>query len=457
MNALRLALAYLRHRPFAAALNVVLLALGTAAIAFLLIGAGEFDRRLRADADAVDMVVGAKGSPMQLVLSSVFHADVPVGNVKVRDARALEGHPMVAAVIPLALGDGFRGYRIVGTTHAYVRKYGGALAEGALWRRPLDAVVGAAVAANIGLGVGSLFVGEHGVGGGGHAHEEHPYRVTGVLAPSGTVLDRLVLTSVETVRLVHEPADEHGQEDDHGHGDEDMHAHGDGHEDEEMHAHEDRHEDEEMHMHEDAHAHGGAHDRNGGVSVDDGVVLTGAGDEEVTALLIDFTSPLAAVSLPREINQGTVMQAARPALEIRRLLRIAGFGAEVVGAFALVLVLAAGCGVFAALFHALEERRTDLAMMRVLGATRLRLFWQVLLEGLTLSAVGAALGLGLAHGAAWLVGQWLWATSQVAVSAGWVGGEALLALGVLALGAAAALPSAVRAFRLDIPRVLSGG
>ncbi len=411
MNAFPLAFAYIRHRPLAAALNVILLGLGTAAIALLLMASEQFDERLRKDADVVDMVVGSKGSPMQLVLSSVFHVDVPVGNIRLADIHFLDGHPMVKNLTPLALGDGFRGYRIVGTTHAYAGKYGSTLAEGRLWEEPLEATLGAAVASRTGLRTGDWFSGEHGVGGGGHVHESHPYRVVGILTPTGTVLDRLVLCSVETVRIVHELADE----------------------------------GEEQHDKHDKHAQGNTD------------LFAGGDDEEITAVLVDFSTPIAASSLPREINKDTSVQAARPALEIGRLLRLAGFGAEILGVFALILVLAAAGGVFAALFHALEERRSDLAMMRVLGATRLRLFWQILLEGLILSMAGVGAGLVLAHSATWVAGRWLWETTQVVVSASWASGEAWLVAGVLALGLAAALPSAVRAFRLDIPRTLSGG
>ena len=166
---------------------------------------------------------------------------------------------------------------------------------------------------------------------------------------------------------------------------------------------------------------------------------------------------MAAVALPREINQSTVMQAARPAYEIRRLFRLVGYGADIVRAFAVILVIGAVLGLFTALFQALEERRADLAVMRVLGATQLRLFWQIVAESLILTVAGTVLGLALAHGVAWAAGLWLWEHNQILVSFAWADGEIVLVLAVLGLGILAALPSAVRAARIDIPRVLSGG
>ena len=416
MSIWSLAWAWIRFRPLGAALNVAMLALGTATIALLLMASQQFEQRLSADADAVDMVVGAKGSPMQLVLSTVFHVDAPVGNVPAEEARFLEQHAMVEEVIPMALGDGFRGYRIVGTDTSYLDLYGAEVAEGRLWDEPLEAVFGAVAATQTGLGLGDRFVGEHGLGGaGGPTHDDFPYDVVGLLAPTGSVVDRLVFTSVATVQLVH------GMDPDHDHD----------HVDDEDHADHADHADDEDHA--------------------------DLRPPEITAFLVDFSTPMAAVALPREINQSTVMQAARPAYEIRRLFRLVGYGADIVRAFAVILVIGAVLGLFTALFQALEERRADLAVMRVLGATQLRLFWQIVAESLILTIAGTVLGLALAHGVAWAAGLWLWEHNQILVSFAWADGEIVLVLAVLGLGILAALPSAVRAARIDIPRVLSGG
>src|SRR6185436_9145305 len=149
---------------------------------------------------------GAKGSPMQLVLSSVFHLDAPTGNIPLEDAQALSRHPAVKKTIPLALGDSFQGHRIVGTNHDYPAHYGARLAAGRLWSAPMEAVLGADVAAGAKLAVGSTFTGAHGLAAGGDAHDEEPFKVVGVLAPSGSVLDRVVLTSVESIWEMHEHA-----------------------------------------------------------------------------------------------------------------------------------------------------------------------------------------------------------------------------------------------------------
>jgi putative ABC transport system permease protein len=199
MTALRLALAYARRRPLSTLLVVALLAIGVATVTLTLLLSRELADRLTRDATGIDLVVGAKGSPLQIVLAGVYHVDVPPGNIPLAAIGELRANPLVREVIPLALGDSFRGFRIVGTEPALVAHYGATLRDGRLWQAPLEAVVGSAVAAATGVGVGAAFAGSHGLAEGGGEHGDARYRVTGVLAPTGTVLDRLVLTALDSV------------------------------------------------------------------------------------------------------------------------------------------------------------------------------------------------------------------------------------------------------------------
>ena len=141
---------------------------------------------------------------MQLILAGVFHIDVPPGNIPLAEVQELARQPQVAKLIPLSLGDSFRGFRIVGTTADYLAHYRMTLAQGQTWARPMEAVLGAQVAQATGIKPGDSFIGSHGLGAGGHEHGDDPYRVTGVLAPCGCVVDRLILTATESVWQVHE-------------------------------------------------------------------------------------------------------------------------------------------------------------------------------------------------------------------------------------------------------------
>ena len=217
MGVTRLALAYARRRPLATLLVVLLLATGTAVAALTLMVTRELEAKLTRDAQNIDLVVGAKGSPLQLVLAGVYHVDVPPGNIPLAAVAEIRAHPMIASAIPLALGDSFRGFRIVGSEPALIEHYGGRLARGTLWRKPMEAVLGSAVARAASLDVGGRFAGSHGLGESGGEHGDAPYVVVGVLEPTGTVLDRMVVTSIESVWAVHDahqggPADTDAQQ-----------------------------------------------------------------------------------------------------------------------------------------------------------------------------------------------------------------------------------------------------
>ena len=392
MNLAGISFAYLRARPLATALNLLLLALGIATITVLLLATAQIEERMGRDARGIDLVAGAKGSPMQLVLSSVFHLDAPTGNIPLDDALALSRLPAVRKAIPLALGDSFQGHRIVGTNHEYPAHYGAEVAAGRLWSAPMEAVLGAEVAAGARLAVGATFTGAHGLAAGGDAHDEEPFKVVGVLAPTGSVLDRVVLTSVESVWEIHE--------------------------------------------------HGGKP----------------APRREITALLIQYATPLAAAMLPRQVNASATLQAASPAYESARLFRMIGVGVDVLRAFGAVLILVAGLSVFIALLNALEDRRYDLAVMRMLGASRARLMSLMLLEGASLAAAGGIAGIALGHVFAGLLGAALKTAQQTAITGwAWDPREPWLFGLALGVGIAAALIPAWRAYRTDVAPVLAEG
>ena len=393
MKTIALSWRYLWSRPLAAALNLLLLSLGLASITFLLLVSHQISQAFDRDLAGIDAVVGAKGSPMQLILSGVFHLDVPTGNVPLAAIQALQAHAQVAKVIPISLGDSFRGFRIVGTTPDYIRHYNATLAQGRLWAVPLQAVIGAQVARQTGLKIGDSFAGTHGLGGGGEQHGNNAYVVSGVLATSSTVLDRLVLTATESVWQVHENATALDEEDQ--------------------------------------------------------KILEQ--EREVTLALIQYKTPLAAVTFPRFINTTTEMQAAAPALEITRLLGMMGVGTNVLKALAGVLLLTAGLSVFIALWSAVRERRTDLALLRMLGAPPRKIAGLLLCEALWLGLLASLLGVLAGQGLTALLALTLQLEKSILIGA-MVWPVELLAVPILALVVAvtSALLPAWEAYRISV-------
>jgi putative ABC transport system permease protein len=389
VSIVRLAWSYLAARPLLTALHVAMLALGVGTMVMLLLFTAQTEQRLERDAKPVDLVVGAKGSPLQLIMSAVLHADVPTGNIALAEARKISANPMVASSTPISLGDSYRGFRIVGTDASFLALYGARIAAGSEFARPMEAVAGSEVARRASLAPGAQFAGSHGLAAaGGASHAAHPYRVVGVLAPTGTVIDRLVVTSLESVWEVHEQHPAEGKEDD--------------------------------------------------------------GDKDITAVLIRYRTPLAAATLPRLVNSTTMMQAASPAYETARLMNLVGVGIDALRVFAVVLMVTAAFSMFVALMSALHERRYDLALLRTLGARPGTLFALLAAEGVTLVVAGVILGLALGHGAMEALGIWIARTNPWSMTGlAWDPAEAWVVMAVLAAGALTCLLPAFQAYRRD--------
>src|SRR5687768_8567359 len=199
MNLWLLVWHYLSSRPLNTALNIFLLGLGVAVVTLLILVNHQLQEKVTSNSRGIDLVVGAKGSPMQLILCNIFHIDFPTGNISLRDAERIAKNRLVKKAIPMALGDSYGGYRIVGTTPAYAALYDASIAEGSASSEPMAVTLGYAAARGLALSPGSTFASDHGLTQSGHAHDEHKFKVTAVLARTNTVLDNLILTSVESI------------------------------------------------------------------------------------------------------------------------------------------------------------------------------------------------------------------------------------------------------------------
>lgn len=395
-TALSLAFAYLRERPLATLLNILLLGLGVGTIIALALTLSQLQERMDRDAAGIDLVIGAKGSPLQLILSTVFQIDIPTGNIPVADAAPIIAKPVVKQAIPLALGDSHKSFRIVGTVPAYTQLYAATLQTGRMWNMPLEAVVGAEVARMTGLSPGSVFAGSHGLAEGGGGHADHPYTVVGVLKPTGSVIDRVILTALESVWMVHDHPDKSPAAKDN----------------------------------DDA--------------------------NDVTAYLIQYATPLAAASFPRMVNASSALQAASPALEISRLFNLLGVGITALKGFALVMILSAALGIFVGLMNALDERRADLALLRLLGASPATVFLTIVAQGAALGLAGVILGLLMGHAGAEWIGASLEKTHRMALTGFTLIREELwIVFGALALAIVAGLFPAWRAYRDAVPELLN--
>ena len=431
MTTLSLAWKNLTARPLSMLLTLVLFALGVGLTSLLLLVNKQLTDKFEKNLAGVDIVMGAKGSPLQMILCNMYHVDVPTGNIALKSAKPFLNprHPLIKKSVPLSLGDSYKTYRIVGTLKDFVGLYNGEIAEGTLWNEPLETTIGATVAAKTGLKIGDSFASNHGLSTDGDEHDHAKFKVVGIFKPSNTVLDQLILTATQTIWAVHEHENEHENE-------------GQNHEE---------HENHEEKTPE------------GGPSVfpskmdDRAALLQADSTKEITAMLLQFKMRnVQTLNFQRNINQNTDMQAATPALEINRLYEMMGVGEQALRALALLIVVVSGLSIFIALFNSLRERRYELALMRVMGAGRGKLFFLIVLEGLLLSFMGFCLGIALSHFSMGILGQYMSDAYRYSFTGKiWLNEEWTLLAGALLIGFAAAILPAFSAYKTDISRTLA--
>jgi len=398
-------------KPLSTSMSLILLTLGVGMISLLIQLNHHIQAQMENNVRGIDMVVGAKGSPLQLILSAVFHIDTPTGNISLHEAEELVKHPLIQSGIPLSYGDSYKGYRIVGTNVHYPELYDAKISVGKLWHKPFEVSLGATVATRLGLHIGDSFAGAHGLAEGGETHEEHSYQVVGIFEHSNSVLDQLILTATESVWEVHH--------------------------------HEEEPENTEManHQHEDHADHHHHHEHE---------------DKEITAMLISFRNPMGMLQMPRKVNEDTQMQAALPAFEINRLFSLMGVGIDTLQIVALVIMLVSGVSVFISLYTALKDRQYEMALMRAYGATRWQLWFVVLQEGLLLSFVGFVLGILFSRLGLFMVSGFMEEAYHYSFSAVLIMPEEwwllLIALGI---GLLASFVPALQASSINISKTLS--
>ncbi|MFK7954208.1 MAG: ABC transporter permease [Ekhidna sp.] len=356
MNVFFLSIKNVVAKPLSSLLSVLLFGFGVCIIVVILLTSSFLKNEISKNAQGIDLVVGAKGSPLQIILASIFHIDFPTGNISLEDANKLTKNRLVASAIPMSLGDSYQGYRIVGTTKKYAERYEATLSSGDWFQGEMTATIGATVAKNLGIKIGDQLESAHGLSEGAGGHEEHPFKVVGIMAPSGKVVDNLILVSIQSVWKVHGDHEEHNHD-----------LEGDDHEIIKL---------ERL-----------------GVEVTNEQLA----NEDITSMLIKYRSPMAAVQLPRIVNGTSNLQAASPPYETARLFNIIGVGVEVVNILGLVIIILSATSVFIALINSLKERKYELAIMRSMGASRLKIFVLILTEGFVLTVIGSAFGFGLAH------------------------------------------------------------
>nr|WP_288813084.1 FtsX-like permease family protein [uncultured Sphingobacterium sp.] len=463
MNTIQLVWKNLSRQVGSVFLSILLTAFGVSILAVLSITGDTFEKQLDNNSRNIDLVVGAKGSPLQLILSSVYHIDNPTGNIPLDELEPLRQNPLVQLAVPLSLGDNFKGHRIVGTDSSFLTIYNTKINEGRIWQKDFEVVIGTQVAQKHQLKIGDKINSSHGLSKDGHSHDEHPFTIVGILKQNNNVTDNLILTNLESVWDVHGIAHDHADHEtlaqkEQREREEDRqetvkaHLHHHGEDLPENSTAQAANEEKEHHDHAD-HEHEEEEEEVFVKSI--GADMVKQNGLEITAILIKYQSPAAIGILPKMIDQQTDMQAASPAMESTRLFSLLGVGIDSLAILAYIIMLIAGLSVFINLYNALKQRKYDLAIMRTLGASKGKLFNIVLLEGLTITIVGGLVGLLFAHLALYYI------SNQTSQSADFIEAfrlhpkELVFLLVACLIGVLAALIPAVKAYRTSIAGTLS--
>ena len=467
MSIWKIAWRSIQQRALSSFLTALSMALRVALIVAVLVIHGVVAQSFNRNAAGYDMIVTAKGGALQAVLNTVFHLSKPVENLPYTYYEEFLNTPehkgkyakYVGLAIPYCLGDNYEGYRVVGTTidmfdkleYAPGTKYAFSAGRNFKADAYFEGVVGATVARKTGLKVGDTFAPTHGVteSEDAHTHDHDPFKVVGILAPTGTPNDRALFVNMEGFFLLEGHAlDPPSEAAAHSH-DEHNHAHEgeQAHEPSSTVAHE--HAAEDAHAHDEAahdHAHDAAapateaahdhdhaapaanaqthddhaHDAHGHDAHDHAHAHAPLpkSQREVTAILIRSANVTAPLFLSKAVNKSPFGQVVQPQMEIARLFDgLVGNIEMLLVGLATLVVIVAGIGIMVSMYNSMSDRRREIGIMRALGAPRRTIVRVILVESLLLAVGGGVAGFLLGHGLIAAMSPWI--LDQTGVQIGW--------------------------------------
>ena len=404
-------------RKLSSVLTTLGVALGVMLVSAILQLKAEMHDSYMRPGKGYSMVVGGPGSPLQLVMGAVYHVDKPAGLMPLSAYDDLRQSRSVAGVVPYALGDSFRRFRVVGTTDEFFgpampHPAGTKLAQGRAFaydRAVLDqvlagtaptggvfeAVIGAEVASELGIGVGDVIEPAHGIGDGASEHsDEQTWNVVGVLRRDDTPVDDLVLINLDSFYRIR--------------------------------------------------------DHQGGF-------IAGTGEAALSVVLVFPKAGMHKGLLMGSLRKRTDVQVADVQAEIQRLFRLVGGIDKLLLLISWLVVVIGIMSITVAIYNSMAERKVEIATLRAIGAGRRFVFAMVLGEATMLAATGGLVGILLGHGLVAVIGPYLDGVAGLSLQP-WrlVPSEALVLLAVLFVGAMAGTLPAWKAYRTDVASSLSG-
>ena len=484
MSLIKIALRSVQHRSLASGLTALSISLGVALVVTVLVINGVISKTFRQGAQGYDLILGAKGSKLQLVLSTVFYNQEPLPPIPYRYYTLLNTSRYsseVEAAIPIAMGDRYQGCPVIGTTPDYFKKlirpdgkpYTFSQGESFKNADIFGAVIGYTVAKQHRVKMGDKI--RFGHTGGTRDDDLHePFTVVGILDHTGTPNDRAVFVNLEGFYQQHE-GEEGPMKVDYSLLEEEKEAHlaeGDAHD-----GHDRADAEESGEDGEEGHRHHSAERRLTAV-----LIVTKEADSEVAATMRDIdqmmeNQPGVSIDETQLISKrqrrkvvNTAVTALQPKLEgelleaqaVAPVQEIAAFYQDVIGniqyiliLFAVQVIFVAGIGRMVSIYNSMNERRQEIAIMRALGARRITVMSIILLESILLSLGGGLLGVLIGHSLVWGLSPFIMEYSNVMVRFwNFQLAELILIPGLIALASVVGYLPAVIAYRTDVAQSL---
>lgn len=351
MGIIRIVYKNLKQRSLSSLLTIFSIMLGVALVISIVLLRQESEEAFNQTATGYELIIGPKGSSLQLTLNTVYQIGVPIQNMPLSVYELLKNDKRVKLAIPYVLGDNFKNFRLIGTVpeiiteFEYKKGFKYKISQGEIFENDLEAVIGSETSERTGLKVGDTFNGSHGVDSyeGAESHDEFRFKVTGILEKTFTPVDHVIFVTMNSIWKIHH------------------------------------------------------HETENGMDTSDSL----KSENTVTSVLLKLKNPVYFDLVRRQINdnryEGINAQAVLPVFEIKQLFDIIGNINSILLVIAYLVIFVAAISILVSLYNSMNERKRDIAIMRSLGATKFTILKIIVMEGALISFTGAMSGVLLGH------------------------------------------------------------
>ena len=400
----------IKQRSLSSLLTMFSIMLGVALVIAIIILRQESEEAFNQTATGYELIVGPKGSSLQLTLNTVYQIGVPIQNMPLNVYELLKNDKRVKLAIPYVLGDNYKDFRLIGTVpeifteFEYKKGIRYRIDQGKIFENDFEAVIGSETSQRTGLKTGDTFTGSHGVDSyeGAEAHDEFNFKVTGILEKTFTPADRVIFVTMNSVWKIH-----------------------------------DHEEDNQK----------------------DSAALS-KNENTITSILLKLKNPVYFDLIRRQVNdnkyEGINAQAVMPVFEIKQLFDIIGNINSILLVIAYLVIFVAAISILVSLYNSMNERKRDIAIMRSLGATKFTILKIIVLEGALLSLSGSAAGILLGHIAVFFMKNKISDLAGIQISGTTFNiFELYILAGTLFLGILVSTIPALKAYKTDVAKNLN--